>query len=123
MKCENRFSLVPLKMIRIIKGIKISEMAKYFDCSQSYIIDIENGTRIMYKNALFNGLEKLGISYEEYKELIEFQIILSESNISDEDKYKYMLIKTISIFLPNDKEKLNYFLNDTMCNNNIEKLK
>lgn len=117
MKCENKYSIVPLKMIRIVKGLKVSEMAIYFECSQALISSIENETRSMYPKTLIKGLKKLGITFEDYEELVDFRNSLYDIQKNDEDKYKYMLIKTIGILLPNEKDKLNEFLDTTLCKN------
>lgn len=86
-----------LRLIRITKQLKLKEIADYFGVTTAYINANETGKRNMKLQTLKYGLDNLGIPLEKYQELEEYQKYVKELNISDDDRYTMMLIKTISI--------------------------
>lgn len=90
-------NIIPLRLIRISLDMKQVEIAKYFSVSGAYFGMVEKGKRNLDNDKLRNGLEKLGISLYDYVDLFLFCERVSDLDISDYDKYKYALIKTIGV--------------------------
>ena len=105
-------NIMPLRMIRIVKDLKMKEMAAYFEVTPAYIGAIENGEREMNFRTIKYGLDNLGISRDSYEELVEFQNKLINSDMSDEDRFKFMLIKTLGVVSPELKEQSTFILNE-----------
>lgn len=110
----NKFNTAPLRLIKIAKNLTTLEMAKHFECSSAYINAIENETRDMHFRTLKYGLDNLGITIGEYDELVEFRKSLSEKDLEDKEKFKYMLMKTIGVITPEIKEQIDEILNNTL---------
>lgn len=114
MDSKVRWSLVPLRMIRIAKNISVNDMAKYFEVTPTYINAIENGNKTMRSTTLKYGLIGLNISFEDYTELEEFSNFLNNIEMDLYDKYKYMLMKTCCILCPEEREATEEYLNKVL---------
>ena len=114
MNNEKKWNLVPLKMIRIVKNMSTEEMAGHFEVTTAYINAIENGIKTFRPTTLKYGLIGLNISYEDYEELENFSNYLSEKELNKQDKYKYMLMKTIGILSPEQRNIIEEYLNNTL---------
>ena len=98
-------NLNSLKAIRIVKNISTLEFAKYFEISKSHIYALESGERNLKFKTLKNGLDNLNISLEDYYELEEYSLLLSNSNFSEKKKYALFLIKAIGVTKKEMKEE------------------
>lgn len=112
--------LIPLVLIRIVKNINATEMAQYFEISNSYINSMTNGSRRITEETLNKGLNNLGIELQGYKELDEFCKELKESGLDYQDQYHLGLIKAIGIVSPALKSETERLLNKRLLVNNTE---
>ena len=112
--------LIPLVLIRIVKNINATEMAQYFEISNSYINSMTNGSRRITEETLNKGLNNLGIELQGYKELDEFCKELKESGLDYQDQYHLALIKAIGIVSPTLKSETERLLNKRLLVNNTE---
>ena len=112
--------LIPLRLIRVFKNMDAKEMATYFDISTPYISSMENGNRKINEEILLKGLTNLGIDYKEYKELEDFCIDLTESDLEYQDQYRYALMKALGAVHPGFKTETEAFLNMCLVSNTLE---
>lgn len=94
-KDEN--NLNPIRMIRIAKDLKTEDMAFCFSVTSAYISAIEKGERKFKEQTLKFGLDNLGITLEDYYDLESFKEELLNTELSKEEKHKFMLVKTLGI--------------------------
>lgn len=116
--------LVAIRLVRIVKDLRQKEMAETFSATPPYINSIENGTRVFREQTLFYGLYNLDISIEDYRELEDFCLKISETDLDDKDKYKFALIKAIGTVAPDLKDEAEATLNKYLVqskNNEIER--
>lgn len=123
-KEKNKINLDPIRFIKIAKDMSSKEMAEYFGVTSAYISNItaselSPNKRNMSKRVLLYGLERLGIFYSDYLELEAFSYEISNKEISDNRKFRYMLIKAIGTVCPELKEEsekiLNTYYQDEEC--------
>ena len=107
---NEKVNLNPIRMIRISKDLTKSELAEYFKVSSTFMGLVENGKRKFKIQVLKYGLDNLGISLEDYDTLVEFSEFLSSQDLSDNTKYRFMLMKTIGIINPDLKAQSEAFL-------------
>lgn len=107
---KEKVNLNPIRMIRISKDLTKSELAEYFKVSSTFMGLVENGKRKFKIQVLKFGLDNLGISLEDYHTLEEFSEFLSNQDLSDNTKYRFMLMKTIGVINPDLKAESDAFL-------------
>lgn len=90
-------SIHPLKMIRIAFDMKQKEIAPLFSLTNGCYNMAEKGTYNIPIPKLNQGLEKLGISLQDYLDLYFFCEQISNTNMENIEKYRFALIKTIGI--------------------------
>ena len=108
-------NLNSLRAIRIVKDISIKNMAEAFGVTAYYISCVENGERKFGSQTLKYGLDNINVSLDKYNELEDFRILLSNSNIKEENKFLLFLIKTSSITKKelNKEETISKYINDS----------
>ena len=89
--------MLPIKLIRMTRGYTINKMAECFNVTDEYIEDVEQGKSILNVQQLQLGLKNLGISFEDYQELENFYVELSSMEITEDARYKFMLIKALGV--------------------------
>jgi len=114
MKAKNLFNTTPIKMIKIVKDMSAVEMATCFGVTTAYMHYVENGERNFRIQILKYGLDNLGITMDEYNELMEFKKFLENKELEDKEKFKYALMKTIGVLTPEVKEQIEEVLNNTL---------
>lgn len=97
---DKQINITPMRMIRIAKDLTMTDMANYFMVTPAYIGVLEKNQRKIKIQSLKFGLDNLGISLDDYFLLENFSKNLLNDNISDECKYRYMLIKTLGVVNP-----------------------
>lgn len=97
MKDNEQINIKPLRMIRIAKDLTMEEMGEYFLVTKAYISALEKGNRSINFRTLRFGLDNLNISLEDYNTLEEFSETLLNDELSNKDRYKFMLIKTLGV--------------------------
>lgn len=97
MKDNEQINIKPLRMIRIAKDLTMEEMGEYFLVTKAYISALEKGNRSINFRTLRFGLNNLNISLEDYNTLEEFSETLLNDELSNRDRYKFMLIKTLGV--------------------------
>lgn len=97
---DKQINITPMRMIRIAKDLTMTDMANYFMVTPAYIGALEKNQRKIKIQSLKFGLDNLGISLDDYFLLENFSKNLLNDNISDEYKYRYMLIKTLGVVNP-----------------------
>ena len=107
---KNKINLNPLRMIRISKDLTREEMAEYFLVTPAYIGAIESNKKEMTTRTLKSGLHYLNITLDEYESLRDFGDELLQTELSDDKKYTYMLIKTLGIVEKSLKEETEQYL-------------
>jgi len=110
-------------MIRIAKDLKMEQMSEFFGVTTAYISAIEKGIREMNTKTLEIGLNNLGISLEEYNTLEKFKEYIEILPLEDQNKFKFMLIKTLGVVYPNLKENTEELINNYLNNNEKQKNK
>ena len=100
-----KFDFLPLRLIRIAKNLKQSEMAKIFGVTRQYINYIEQGRRVMGEELLVNGLAKMDIPCNSYRELERFTNYIIRENLLNQEMYARALSKAIGIVCHDIKEK------------------
>jgi transcriptional regulator with XRE-family HTH domain len=103
---ETQFT--PLRLIRTITKKTIEEFAKLFNVSTTYIKSIESGDKMMSKERLQYGLNKLGISYEDYMSLAKYESRVLKSDLADNLKYAFLVARTMSIVDSKNQIQPNY---------------
>ncbi|MBE6160474.1 MAG: helix-turn-helix transcriptional regulator [Lactobacillales bacterium] len=94
---EGSANIVPLRIIRIAKDLSMEEMANNFMVTKAYISAVEKGDRKMKIQTLKFGLDNMNINLDDYFQLEKFSEELLDSELSNSDKFKFMLIKTLGI--------------------------
>jgi len=117
---KKQVNITPIRMIRIIKDLSMDDMAQLFMVSKAYISAIENNQRKFRTQTLKFGLDNLNISLDDYYILDEFSEKLLNTELSDRDKYKFMLIKTLGIVEPDTKIQTEVLLENN-CYKKIRK--
>ena len=100
---QKEINISPIRMIRIAKDLTMEEMAQFFLVTRAYISAIEKNKREFRLRTLKFGLNNLNISLNDYFILEEFSQELLNSELCNRDKYKFMLIKTLCILEPDEK--------------------
>lgn len=100
---QNQINLMPIRIIRIAKDLSMEEMANYFMVTKAYISAIEKNKRKIRIQTLKFGLDNMNISLDDYYELQDFSQELLNIELSERDKYKFMLIKTLGVVSPEQK--------------------
>lgn len=97
--------LMPLRMIRIVKDYNLEQMANHFEVTLAYISAVEKGIKQMHFRTLKYGLDNLGISMNDYEDLNSFSQEMDSLEMEYKDKFKFTMIKTMSVVYPELKEK------------------
>ena len=118
---KKQLNITPIRMIRIIKDLSMDEMAEYFMVTKAYISAIEKRERKFRIQTLKFGLDNMNISLEDYYILEDFSNELLNEELSDRDKYKFMLIKTLGIVEPEAKDKTDELLDNLYYKNSKKK--
>lgn len=120
---EQNTSIMPLRMIRIAKDLNMEQMAEYFKVTKAYISALEKGKRDMNFRTLKYGLDNLGITLDDYSDLDSFREYLENQSLAQQDKFKFMLIKTLGVVSPELKENTNELITiylDNRVNKNVK---
>lgn len=118
---EKDTSIIPLRMIRIAKDLNLEQMAEFFLVTNAYISAIEKGKREMNFRTLKYGLDNLGITLDDYQELDSFREYIEKQPLEQQNKFKFMLIKTLGVVSPELKESSNELIN-IYLDNKINKI-
>ncbi len=97
---ENQLNISPIKMIRLVKNLSCEEMADVFNITKDNYDLVENSNYNIDTKKLIRGLNLLQINISDYLLLIEFSQHLDNSELSELNKYKYMLIESLEIMTP-----------------------
>ena len=95
----------PLTLIRIAKGYTSDEMAEIFQISKSHMSMYEQGKRSIIEKKVINGLMRLNIDYEEFKDYCKYLSKVAKTNVSIKRKYACALGRAIGLVNPELKNE------------------
>lgn len=100
----SNLKIEPLGMIRAAINVDINTMASFFNVTPEFIKDVEDGKEKMNTKALSLGLAKINLTITDYYDLKDFQKYVINLNISDDKKYRIMLLKASELVYPTHKK-------------------
>ena len=118
MNNSSPYNIAPLRVIRVVGEMTAKEMAGYFECTPAYINAVENGDRVMRKQTLKYGLDKLNITMQQYETLSKFSDSLLNREYPDKTKLKLMILETYAVIdsTPEEQEQIEALIETIMKN-------